>query len=63
MTKQHGLDTSGFLLLAEGHLVKARDAEASKDSPAFNSAAYTLIYDAMEKVRKARELLKQETKE
>lgn len=35
MTKQ-GPDASAFLMLAKGHLVKAREAEASKDSSTYN---------------------------
>ena len=53
-------DTAGFLSSALGQLVNARDTEACKDSPAFNAAAYSLIYGATENVRRALELLRQE---
>ena len=60
MTKQEGLDASGFLLLGLKHLEKARDIEAAKDFPPFNPELYGLIYAAMDKVSEALELLKQE---
>ena len=58
--KWYEQDTAGFLSSALGQLVNARDTEAIKDLPAFNSAAYSLIYDATAKVRRALELLTQE---
>jgi len=54
MTKQ---GAGGYLLLAKGHLVKAREAEASKDDPTYNPTVWAHIVHAIEHVREALKLL------
>ena len=62
MTKQ-GPGAAAFLLLAEGHLVKAREIEASKAGPAHSPAAWLVIRGAIDCTRHALDLLKQEREE
>jgi len=62
MTKQ-GLDAAGFLLLAEGHLMKATQRLDQRPfSGAVHKATVEVIY-ATNSVRHALELLKQEKEE
>ena len=60
MTTQIGLSTANFLLLAKGHLVKARGVEASNAGPTYNPMVWAHIVRAIEHVREARKLLKEE---
>jgi len=63
MTKQIGLSASGFLLLAEGHLRKAREKiEQRRWSGAAHKADGEIIY-AISSTRHAQELLKQDEEE
>lgn len=62
MTKQ-GLSAANFLVLAEGHLERAQDMEASKSFPAYNSTIVFLIREAVKNVREALRLLKQQKEE
>lgn len=53
MTKQDSLDASGFLLLAQGHLMKAKEKLDSRTMP------YLLVDDACDGVRHALKMLKE----
>ena len=58
-TTQHGLDASGFLLLAEGHLQRARELVMKGDLSGIEGEARWAIVDAGNATRRALHLLKQ----
>ena len=63
MTKQDGLDVSGFLLLAEGHLVKASEVLKKEEPSGIRREVRWAIVDAGNDIRYALKLLKQEKEE
>ena len=60
MTKHDGLDASGFLLLAEGHLVKASEVLKKEEPSSARREARWAIVDAGNDIRRALNLLKEE---
>ena len=60
MTKQVGLDASGFLLLAEGHLRKARGGLHSSPTTLRETMVFGTLDFVIPAIRNARELLKEE---
>jgi len=63
MTKPYGLDAAGFLLLAEGHLVKAREQIEQGGYFGATYKAHAEIIYAISSVGHAQELLKQNKEE
>ena len=64
MTKQDGLDASGFLLLAEGHLRKAEHALGQTEEESLTAyMAGEAITRAVASTREALELLAEEEEE
>ena len=63
MTTQDGLDASGYLLLAKGHLVKAREVLESHPRSFAEGLALGDTQWAIKYTRIALELLKQEKEE
>jgi len=59
MTKQ-GPDAANYLLLAKGHLVKAREMLLQKHLPIQTYVIGYIVRDACENVRHALKLLKEE---
>ena len=63
-TQDHpGLDASGFLLLAEGHLRKANELIMKEDLSGILGEVRWTIVDAGNNTRRALKLLKQEEEE
>jgi len=60
MTKQEGLDASGFLLVGLGPLKKAMEIERGEDGSPYNSIIGLHIFTAIAHVKAALKLLKQE---
>jgi len=63
MTKQHGLCAADFLLLAKGHLVKAREVLESQPRSFTEALALGDTQWAIKYTRIALELLKQKEEE
>ena len=60
MTKRDGLGAAGFLLLAEGHLRRAREVLLKEQRPSSRDLPYLLVDDACDDARRALKLLKEE---
>lgn len=63
MTTQIGLSAANFLLLAEGHLSKARELIMKEDLSGMLGEVRWAIVDAGNNTRRALKLLKQEKEE
>ena len=60
MTTQIGLSAANFLLMAEGHLIKARDSVGGTEQPTRDYMAGEAIVRAIHATRHAMKLLKKE---
>lgn len=62
MTKQLGLSAANFLLLAGGHLMRAKEKLAKEQGPDSRTMPYLLVDDACDDVRDALKMLSEKEK-
>ena len=60
MTKQDGLDAGGYLLMAESHLIKAKERLHSPPTTLRETMVFGTLNFVIPAVRNALDLLKQE---